>query len=168
MLSPAPEIAGKWLLGLGPTFIFPTATSNFTGQGKWQAGPGAVVGYLADKWILGVFVQNWTSFAGNSDRAGTNQMNLQPLALYFFGEGWSIGYSGNVLANWEAGSANIWTVPLGIGVSKVAKFGKLPVKLSLAAQYMPIHPDQFGQQWNVQVQIIPIIPKLIKGTIFCE
>ena len=37
MLSPADS--GKWILGAGPTFIFPTATSDFTGQGKWQAGP---------------------------------------------------------------------------------------------------------------------------------
>ena len=44
LLSPADS--GKWILGAGPTFIFPTATSDFTGQGKWQAGPAAVVGYL--------------------------------------------------------------------------------------------------------------------------
>ena len=37
LLSPADS--GKWILGVGPTFIFPTATSEFTGQGKWQAGP---------------------------------------------------------------------------------------------------------------------------------
>ena len=49
MLSPGPSIAGNWLLGVGPTFIFPTASTNLTGQGKWQAGPSAVVGYLSHK-----------------------------------------------------------------------------------------------------------------------
>src|SRR5213594_18745 len=44
LLSPAHS--GNWVLGAGPTFIFPTATSHFTGQGKWQAGPSVVVGYL--------------------------------------------------------------------------------------------------------------------------
>jgi hypothetical protein len=34
MLSPASSIAGNWLLGVGPTFIFPTASTAFTGQGK--------------------------------------------------------------------------------------------------------------------------------------
>jgi hypothetical protein len=43
LLSPAHT--GHWILGAGPTFIFPTATSDFTGQGKWQAGPAFVVGY---------------------------------------------------------------------------------------------------------------------------
>jgi hypothetical protein len=55
-------------------------------------------------------------------------MNLQPIATYFLGEGLSIGYSGNILANWTAAPGNVWTVPLGLGVSKVVKFGKFPAK----------------------------------------
>ncbi|MGA3114109.1 MAG: transporter [Syntrophobacteraceae bacterium] len=168
MLSPGPSIAGNWLLGVGPTFIFPTASTDFTGAGKWQAGPSAVVGYLSSKWILGAFVQNWTSFAGDSSRPSANQMNLQPIAAYFFGEGWSIGYSGNILANWTADSHNVWTVPLGLGVNKVVKFGKLPIRVGIAGQYMPIHPDSFGQQWNIQLSFTPVIPKLIKGNVFGE
>ena len=89
LLSPADS--GKWILGAGPTFIFPTATSTFTGQGKWQAGPAVVVGYLTDKFIVGAFPQQWWSFAGDSNRPHTSQMNLQPFATWFFGEGWSVG-----------------------------------------------------------------------------
>jgi hypothetical protein len=83
MLAPTPKLVGNWLLGIGPTFILPTASSDFTGQGKWQVGPAVVVGYLSKKWILGTFVQNWTSFGGSGNRPGTNQMNLQPFAGYF-------------------------------------------------------------------------------------
>ena len=46
MLSPSPSIAGNWLLGAGPTIVFPSASTDLTGQGKWQAGPSVVVGYL--------------------------------------------------------------------------------------------------------------------------
>lgn len=166
MLSPATSISGHWMLGLGPTFIFPTASSDDTGQGKYQVGPAALLGYISKQWILGAFVQNWTSFAGNGDRLETNQMNFQPIAVLFLSEGWSLGYSGNILANWNAVSNNIWTVPLGMSVGKVVKFGKLPVKIGLAGQYMPIHPDNFGQKWNIQVTVTPVIPKLIKGTVF--
>jgi hypothetical protein len=166
MLSPAPSLAGNWLLGIGPTFIFPTASTDYTGQGKWQAGPGAVAGYLSKKYILGAFVQNWTSFAGDSDRPATNQMNLQPIASWFLPEGWSVGYSGNILADWKADSSNVWTVPIGVSVAKVVKFGKLPVRVALGGQYMPIHPDDFGQKWNVQLVLAPVLPKLIKGSLF--
>jgi hypothetical protein len=120
LVSPAPKLAGNWLLGLGPTFIFPTASSDYTGQGKWQVGPAALVGYLSKKWIVGALVQNWTSFGGSGNRPDTNLMNLQPIAAYFLPNGWSIGYSGNILANWKADSAgDTWTVPLGLSVSKV-------------------------------------------------
>jgi len=48
----------------------------------------------------------------------------------------------------------------------VFKLGPLPVKIALGGQYMPIHPDIGGQKWNIQVMVVPVIPKLIKGTLF--
>jgi hypothetical protein len=164
LLSPAHS--GNWVLGAGPTAIFPTATSHFTGQGKWQLGPSVVVGYLTKQYFIGMFPQQWWSIGGEHGRPDTNQMNLQPIATIFFGEGWSFGYSGNILADWTAPSEDVWTVPVGLGLGKVVKFGRLPVKIQLAVQYMPIHPRINGQEWNVQVQITPVIPKLIKGVLF--
>ncbi len=164
LLSPAN--LGPWLLGAGPTFIFPTATSKFAGQGKWQAGPAAVVGYLTKEYIIGVFPQQWWSIGGSTDRPFTSQMNLQPFAAWFFGEGWNIGYSGNILANWMATSKNVWTVPLGLAIGKIVKLGKLPVKFQIAGQWMAVHPQTAGQMWNIQVQITPVIPKLISESLF--
>jgi hypothetical protein len=164
LLSPAHT--GHWILGAGPTFIFPTATSDFTGQGKWQAGPALVVGYLTKEFIVGVFPQQWWSFAGDSSRPDTSQMNLQPFAAWFFAEGWSLAYSGNILADWKAPSDNRWTVPIGVAIGKVVKLGKLPVKFQLGGQYMPIHPDDVGQEWNIQLVVTPVIPKLIKEPLF--
>jgi len=93
-------------------------------------------------------------------------MNLQPIASYFLPDGWSVGYSGNILANFKAKqSENVWTVPIGLQVAKVVKFGKLPVRFALAGQWMPVHPEEAGQKWNIQVVIAPVIPKLIKGNL---
>lgn len=164
ILSPAHS--GHWLLGLGPTFIFPTAGSVYTGQGKWQVGPALVLAYMTPKFIAGVFPQQWWSYAGDPSRPNTNQMNLQPIFSLFFEGGWNVGYSGNILANWEAPSNNRWTVPIGVGVGKVVRFGRLPVKIQLAGQYMVTQPDPVGQRWNIQVQLTPVLPKLIKGTLF--
>jgi hypothetical protein len=164
LVSPSPKLVGNWLLGIGPTWIFPTAGSDYTGSGKWQVGPGALVGYLSDKWILGAFPQVWWSFAGDSSRPSTNSMNLQPVAAYFLPEGWSVGYSGNILADFKAKkSEDVWTVPIGLSVAKVVKLGKLPVRFALAGQSMPVHPEEAGQKWNIQLVIAPVLPKLIKG-----
>jgi hypothetical protein len=163
LVSPSPKLAGSWLLGLGPTWIFPTGGSDYTGFGKYQVGPAGLVGYLADKWIAGALAQDWVSFAGYDDRPDTHSMNLQPFFSYFLRDGWSVGYSGNVLANWKADDGDVWTVPIGVSVAKVVKFGKLPVRFAVAGQYMPVHPDQFGQKWNIQFIVAPVLPKLVKG-----
>ena len=73
LLSPANS--NNWVLGAGPT-----ATSHFTGQGKWQLGPSVVVGYLTKQYFIGVFPQQWWSVGGEHGRPDTNQMNLQPIA----------------------------------------------------------------------------------------
>jgi len=30
------------------------------------------------------------------------------------------------------------------------------------------HPNNFGQQWNIQLQVAPVFPKLIKSNLFSE
>ena len=160
------ENTGNWIVGAGPTFIFPTASKSSTGQGKWQAGPSLGLAYITDSWLLGVFPQQWWSFAGDPDRPDTSQMNLQPLASLFLGQGWNVSYSGNVLANWKVSSSETWTVPLGLAVGKVVRLGILPVRIQAAVQYMPIRPSEFGQEWNFQIQLTPVIPRLIKSAIF--
>jgi len=164
MLSPSSRLVGNWLLGVGPTWIFPAGTSMWTSSGKWQVGPAAVVGYLSEHWILGAFLQNWTSFGGSGPKA-TNSMNLQPFAFYFLPDGWGVGYSGNILADWKASATNAYTVPIGIEIAKVMKIGPVPFKVALAGQWMPVHPTNFGQVWNLQLEIVPVLPKLIKGNL---
>ena len=162
----SPANSGEWLLGVGPTFIFPTAGSVYTGQGKWQAGPAVVAAYQTKLFIAGIFPQQWWSFAGDATRPSTSQINIQPIATLVFEGGWTVGYSGSLLADWNAPSDNRWTVPVGLGVGKVVNFGPLPVKISLAGQYMVVQPEPVGQRWNVQVQLTPVLPKLIKGALF--
>ena len=81
--------AGHGLLfGVGPTFVFPTATNTTTGQGKWQAGPAAAVAFAPRKWLLGILAQNPISFAGDATRPPANALILQPFITYQLGKGW--------------------------------------------------------------------------------
>jgi hypothetical protein len=162
LFAPRRELTQRWLVGIGPTWIFPTGVSRWTTAGKWQVGPGAVFGYLSDTWILAALFQNWTSFGGSGPRA-TNSMNLQPIAAYFFPNGWSVGYSGNILADWKASATNAYTVPIGLQVGKVTIFGPFPMKVALAAQWMPVHPALFGEVWNAQFFVQILRPKLLRG-----
>ena len=51
------------LVGIGPTFVFPTATSQSAGQGAWQAGPALGAIYTGVPGLLiGFIAQNPISF----------------------------------------------------------------------------------------------------------
>ena len=74
--------------------------------------------------------------------------------------------SPNITYNRKAQGANAWTVPIGLGVSRTVRFGKLPVKFQLEGQAMVIHPEDIGARWNIRFAITPVIPALIKGDLF--
>jgi hypothetical protein len=89
---------GKLFLAAGPTLIFPSASEEILGQGKWQAGPAFAAGFLTEHWRLGVFPQQWWSFAGDDHRADVSQLNLQYFLYYAPTPEWEIGMSPNVKA----------------------------------------------------------------------
>lgn len=156
---------GPWLLALGPTFVFPTASADQTGQGKWQAGPASVLGYRSPRWLAGIIEQQWWSFGGSTSRPTVSELNLQYLASYFFGDGWSIGTSPVIKVDWRASAGNRVTFPFGPSIGKVVKLGpeSLPVKFELEVLYVPVHPDKNGETLQIQLNVIPVIPGLVHG-----
>lgn len=161
----SPRHSGHWIIGVGPTFIFPTAGKDeHLGQGEWQIGPAGVIGYYNKKWLALVFPQQWWSYAGEG--SSTNQANIQYAIYRFFPGAWQVGTAPNILINWKATNDNKLTMPFDLGIGKTVKFGKLPVNFQIHGQWMPFRPDDFSQRWNVQLVIKPVIPSLIPGTLF--
>jgi hypothetical protein len=158
-LSPGPKLVDNWLLAAGPTFIFPTATSSLVGQNKWQVGPAAAVGYQGKHFITYVFPQQWFSVGGGRR---TNHMLLYYAFVYVFSNGWSVGTNPAMSVDWEASSGNKVAFPVGVQVGKLRKLGPLPVKFDVQVQYYPVRPQVNGPKWNLQFQITPILPALIK------
>ena len=98
-----PKVAGgSLILAAGPTLIFPTASEDILGQGKWQAGPAFAAGLITEHWRMGVFPQQWWSFAGDDHRRSVSQMNLQYFLYYAPTPNWEIGMSPNMFVNWKA------------------------------------------------------------------
>lgn len=156
------------LLGAGPTFIFPSASKDSLGQGKWQAGPTGLIGYLDKKWVIAALVQQWWSYGGDSDRSKTSQMAIQYFVWRNLPGAWQVGTGGPTInINWEApDNDDKVNLPLGLGITKTVRLGKLPMKIQLAGTYSVIHEDTFGERWNIQLTLTPVIPSLIKGVIF--
>ncbi|MEM7008383.1 MAG: transporter [Thermodesulfobacteriota bacterium] len=145
-------------IGIGPTFVLPTATKNITGQGKWQAGPAASIFYVPKGWTFGVIPQVWWSFAGDSDREDTNQMEIQYIIARHFKGGWNIRSRPTIKADFKADPGDKWNVPVGGGISKLIKIHKVPVLIGVEAQYSIIKQDTFGPEWTISSDITVVIP----------
>src|SRR5215831_12446832 len=79
-LSPK-EPVGGWILGAGPAMLYPSATDNALGSGKWGAGPTAVVLRQEHGWTVGILANHVWSYAGWGDQE-VNSTFLQPFIGY--------------------------------------------------------------------------------------
>ena len=155
-LSPAGSGSVTW--GVGPSFLFPTATDTRLGTGKWSAGVGVVVLATPGKWVVGVLAQNTWSFAGDENRADVNFFFSQYFINYNIENGWYLSSAPIITANWEAESGQQWTIPFGGGVGKLVRFGKMPVDLQTQVFYNAVSPD-FAGDWSLRLQFKMLFPK---------
>jgi len=164
-VAKVPSTGAAVIWGVGPTTLFPTASEEVLGSGKYAAGPAGVIGYLGRKWELGLFAQHWWSVAGSSERPDLNLTNAQYFVYYAppWNEAaqWRIGISPNITYNWNAKGDKL-TVPIGLGLGRMTQVGKLPVRVFVEVDYSVIHPDDKpGGRWDLRLYFVPVIPKFM-------
>jgi hypothetical protein len=64
--------------------------------------------------------------------------------------------------DWEEDSDDRYTVPVGLGVTKTVRWGKVPIKLRLETHYSVVRPDDYGNEWVIRFQFTPVIPNPFK------
>jgi hypothetical protein len=151
---------------VGPTFIIPTTTRDALSSRKYAIGPAAVALSMTEKWVLGLFPQYWWSVSGSDKRREVSQANIQYFAWRSLGGGWQVGMSPNITYNSKADGGDAWTVPVGLGVQRTIRIGKMPLRLALEGQAMVVHPNDYGPRWNIRFSITPVFPKLIRNPLF--
>jgi hypothetical protein len=127
-----PAHPGGLIWGVGPVFSFPTATNELATTGSWAVGPGVVLLKMAGSFVLGVVAFNVWTFADNDHvQPEVNSLTFQPFINYNMADGWALGFSPIITANWDAPDGEEWTVPLGLGITKVTAIGSRPVSLGI-------------------------------------
>jgi hypothetical protein len=166
LLSPP---AGNWMLGLGPTWLFPTATKDSLGREQFGIGPTGILGYKTKKITFGVFPQYFFkvgSIGNQADKPDASFMNLLYFGFLNLPEAWQIGFNPVITYNHKATSGNKWNVPIGLVVAKTTAIGKRPVKFQFGFEYSVVSQDDFGKRFLVKLNVIPVIQGLIKNPIF--
>ena len=147
------ESWGRW--GVGAVGLFPSGGSEF-GAEKWGVGPAVGFTARSGKLLWGAFNQNIFTIAGNEEKPDLNVSLIQPILNLSLGDGWSVGFSEMSFAyNWD--EDRFTSLPLGLNVSKMVKFGNQPVQFS--AQYEHNYFDEgFGPSDTVRGTIKFLFP----------
>jgi hypothetical protein len=149
---------GRYIWAGGLTTRFPTASDDRLGQEKFSVGPSVLGAFIGKKWTLALFAQHWSSVAGEGSREDVNESSLQYIYWYSLPDAWQIGAGPTITVNWQADEDDRWNVPVGLGVSKMVRFGKLPVKFVLEGAYSVVKEDLLGADWSVQLKVVPVLP----------
>jgi hypothetical protein len=81
-------------------------------------------------------------------------------------DAWQVGFNPSITYDNKATSGNRWNVPIGLAVAKTTKVAGKPVKFQFGAEYSVVSQNDFGQRFMLKLNIIPVIPSLIKNPIF--
>ena len=154
--SPKKSTSGGVIWGAGPIFLLPTATDSLLGAKKWGAGPTAIVLTLRGPWTMGALGNHVWSFAGDSDRPDINNTFIQPFVAYTWPSAWTVSVQSESTYNWKIEK---WSVPINAAVSKLVRWGKLPVSLQAGVGYWLESPDVAAEGWRFRLQANFVLPK---------
>ena len=130
---------GRTEFGVGPVIVFPTATGEALGAGKWQAGVTVVVVAQPEPtFLVGGFLSYAHSFANGDSvqRTGVNALIFKPILVAQVGGGWYLRSTGIWSFDLEQGG---WSVPFGIGAGKVVRTPHAVLNFFLEPQFTVIH-----------------------------
>jgi len=146
-----------FVFGLGPIVSVPIAYPHELGSGKWSMGPTLAAVAVLDQWVGGLLLNQLWSISSYNDRPTVSQMQLQPFVNFNLASAWYLVSSPVITANWKASNGNRWTVPVGAGVGKVFRIGRLPIKTEVQGFDDVVSPQQ-GPDWSARLQIQFLFP----------
>ena len=166
----APNRDDGVIWGVGPTFIFPTATEDVLGQEKWQAGIAGLAVSLGNQsggwgwqhFNIGVLAQHWWSVSGSGSRSHTNQSDIQYFINWRKDATTLIGMTPNIQIDWTRDGSDRFSVPIGLGTIGFFRWGNTPVRWGIELQHYVMQPDPVGAEWNLKMFIAPVKPNPFK------
>jgi hypothetical protein len=156
-LSPAKDEGFIW--GVGLTTTLPTATASELGSGQWSMGPTAVALLMEGHWVVGALANQQWSMVGWRDRK-FNQFLVQPFINYNIADGWYLTSAPIITGDFSAGDGDRWTLPVGGGVGRLWRLGKvgLPLNTQIVPFYNVVTPE-FGPDWQLRFQFQFLFPR---------
>jgi hypothetical protein len=150
------EPVGGCILAAGPVFLYPTATDDVLGGGKWGVGPTVLALRQDGGWTYGLLANHLESFAGEGGRADLSATFLQPFVSYVTKTKTTVGLNTETSYDWEN---ERWSVPVNLTVAQLVKVGKLPLSLTAGLRYWAESPEDGPEDFGVRAGVTFLFPK---------
>lgn len=154
-LSPKNTGPSGIVWGIGPVFLYPTATDQFLGGDKWGAGATVVLLKQMGKSTVGLLANHIWSVGGNEDRNDISTTFLQPFYSYTTSKATTFGLNTEASYDWEGKN---WLVPINLTVAQLTKIGKQLIQIGVGARYYLEKPTG-GPNWGVRTTLTFLFPK---------
>jgi hypothetical protein len=143
-----------FVFGIGPSILFPVATSSSFGTHSWAAGPTiALLKQLGSFRIAAIPHHLWSGLRKDNDRI-INLTVIRSYLTYVNKSRTTFGIFSESIKDWDAGTWNIGITPT---IGQLTKLINQYVDLSIGIKYYIIAPDQ-APQWGIRFTIVEVIP----------
>lgn len=150
-----------FILQYGLAVIWPITTDTSNGRQQFILGPEVNIGKMTDRGVYGALISHVVDVAEKKDDFGTGEANMTTVEAYFsygLGNGWRLISNPVITYDWEGDSGNKLNLPLGLGVSKTLRIGKMPLSLAAEVQKYVATADRFATDWMFRMTITPVLP----------
>lgn len=147
--------SGNVYVGLGPVFLFPTATTPQYGSEKWGLGPALQLAVFEEKKSYGLLANQIWSFAGNPNRPDINQTFLNPWITFNLDKTTTAGVQTESYIYWLTGR---WQIPLEGYYNKFFTINKQVFRLGFFGLYWLEAPSYFPN-WSARFCLTLFYPK---------
>ena len=146
---------GGWIVGAGPAFLLPTATTRFLGAEKLALGPTAVVLRQHSGWTYGVLANHlWSVGSGTDHTPNVTATFLQPFLSYTTGSHTTFGINTEASYDWADSK---WTIPINPSVSQLLKIGRQPISL-LVGPKLYVEGPRTAPDWGIRFAFVLLFP----------
>jgi hypothetical protein len=148
----------QMVVAAGVVGTLDTASDDAVGLGQYLLGPELAVAQVTDWGVFGLLVTHQWDVAGDDD-FDTSITGGQYFYTVNLKDGWQVQAQPTWSYNHEAREGEEkWTLPVGVGMAKITRFGKTPWKFSLQFWSYLKQADSLGPDYQVRFQFGPVVP----------
>jgi len=147
------------IIGLfGLKVVMPTNQDFSAARDQWLLGPELSLGKVTSWGVIGASANHLTNVSGeNRHDSDTNMTTVDVFFAYGLGNGWQVISNPEIEYDWEAAGGNKLFLPIGGGIAKTTRWGRMPLKMELEIFNYIVSPDAFGPNWLLTFSITPVI-----------